>query len=264
MIDKLQGASTHPLGSGPIKQAPPPPPPPPEAKKKEEADKVALSPSSGKKSKAELPNNPLDKSVGRTAADVTSGASGAAEVAKDTRGIASTAAALGSRFSWLGRLGSSVSTGLTKVADWGDDIAARAPKVGKAFVGFAKAAPFIGLGMAALDIGKAAIEQDPEKKQKAKGQAALSTISGVAGVAGAAMLATPLAPVGVACLAVGVGATVLSMADTFFFDGKVSTAIGGAVDAVGSAAKAVGEGVSNAAKAVGDGAKKVWGAITSL
>jgi hypothetical protein len=203
--------------------------------------------------------NPLDAkdSPGRTAADVGSNVVSGVEVAKDARGIAGIASTVAGRVSILSRLGSAVSTGVTKVADWGSRVATAAPKVGRAFAGVAKAAPVVGLLMAGLDIGRAALEKDPEKKREAKGTAALSTFSGVAGIAGAAMLATPLAPVGAALIVAGIGASVFSFVDTTFFKGAASKKIGDAVDAVADAGKAVGKGIA-------DGAKKVWGAITSL
>lgn len=203
--------------------------------------------------------NPLDAkdSPGRTVADVGSNVVTGVEVAKDARSIAGIASAVAGRVSSLSRLGSAVSTGVTKVADWGARVATAAPTVGRAFAGVAKAAPVVGIVMAGLDIGRAALEKDPEKKREAKGTAALSTFSGVAGIAGTAMLATPLAPLGVGLIVAGIGASVFSFADTTFFKGAASKKIGDAVDAVAGAGKAVGEGIAN-------GAKKVWGAISSL
>lgn len=203
--------------------------------------------------------NPLDSkdSAGRTAADVGSNVVAGVEVAKDARNIATIASTVAGRVSILSRLGTAVSTGVTKVADWGARVAAAAPTVGRAFSGVAKAAPIVGLVMAGLDIGRAALEKDPEKKREAKGTAALSTFSGVAGIAGTAMLATPLAPLGVGLIVAGIGASVFSFVDTTFFKGAASKKIGDAVDAVANAGKAVGEGIAN-------GAKKVWGALSSL
>lgn len=278
MIEKTQ---SQPLVLPPKHVAPPPPPP--EPKKPEQAEeapkpKVArdtdsIAGSTGKASSATLPDakkqddfNPLDPkdSPGRTAADVGSNVTTGVEVAKDARGIAGIFSSLAGRVSSLSRVGSGLATAatkvggaLTKVADWGADIATHAPKLARGFAGVAKAAPIIGIGMAGLDIGRAIMEKDPEKKREAKGTAVLSTVSGVAGIAGAAMLATPLAPVGAVLIGVGIGASVFSFVDTTFFKGAASKKIGDAVDAVADAGKAVGN-------AVASGAKKVWGAITSL
>lgn len=199
-------------------------------------------------------NNPLADSPGRTGADVVSGSSSAAEVLKDSSKIGEIAETAGTRVSWLAKIGGGISKAAQKVVSWGDDIARVAPKVAKGFLGFAKAAPFIGVGVAALDIGKAVLEKDPEKKKVAEGQAALSVIGGAAGVVGVMALATPLAPV---LLGIGIGTAVLSVADTFLFGGKVSKAISSGMHAVADGAKAVGS-------AVADGAKKVWGALSSL
>jgi hypothetical protein len=270
MIDKTK--------SQPLPPAPKPvAPKPPEAAKQEQPAAPAATatvakdtanlgakagPASAMKLKGETKQddfNPLDAkdSPGRTAADVGSNVVTGVEVANDARGIAGIASAVAGRVSILSRLGSAVSTGVTKVADWGARVATAAPKVGRAFAGVAKAAPVVGIVMAGLDIGRAALEKDPEKKREAKGTAALSTFSGVAGIAGAAMLATPLAPLGVGLIVAGIGASVFSFADTTFFKGAASKKIGDAVDAVADAGKAVGNGIAS-------GAKKVWGAISSL
>ncbi|MNS21916.1 hypothetical protein D3C72_536940 [compost metagenome] len=260
----------------------PAPPPPPEAKKPEQAeeakpkvarDTASIAGATGKASSSTLPTakkqdefNPLDakESPGRAAADVSSNVVAGVEVAADARGISGIFSTLASRASSLSRVGSGLASAATKVggwiddvANWGSRIATAAPTVGRAFAGVAKAAPIIGIGMAGLDIGRAIMEKDPEKKREAKGTAVLSTVSGVAGIAGTAMLATPLAPLGVGLIAVGIGASVFSFVDTTFFKGAASKKIGDAVDAVADAGKAVGN-------AVADGAKKVWGAITSL
>lgn len=198
--------------------------------------------------------NPLAEGPGRTGADVVSGTSSTAEVLKDSRAIGQVAQNAGSRVSWLAKLGGGVAKFAGKIADWGDNVAAAAPKLAKGFLGLAKAAPIIGVGVAALDIGKAVLEKDPEKKQVAKGQAVLSVIGGAAGVIGLAAIATPLAPV---LLGIGIGAAVLSVADTFLFKGKVSKAIASGLDAAVDGAKAVGS-------AVADVGKKAWNALTSL
>lgn len=203
-------------------------------------------------------------STGRQVADVGSNVVTGVEVAREARTVASVASSVAGRFSSLSRLGSAVSTAVTKVADWGADIAVHAPKAGRAFAGVAKAAPIIGIGMAALDIGRAINEKDPEKKREAKGTAALSTFSGVAGIAGTAMLATPLAPLGVALIVAGIGASAFSFVDTTFFKGAASKKIGDAVDAVANAGKAVGNAAQAVGEGVANGAKKVWGALSSL
>jgi hypothetical protein len=260
----------------------PAPPPPPEAKKPEQAeeakpkvarDTASIAGATGKASSSTLPAakkqddfNPLDPkdSPGRTAADVGSNVTAGVEVAADARGISGIFSSLAGRASSLSRFGSGLASAATKVGGWIDDvanfgsrIATAAPAVGRAFAGVAKAAPIIGIGMAGLDIGRAILEKDPEKKREAKGTAVLSTVSGVAGIAGTAMLATPLAPVGVALIGVGIAASAFSFVDTTFFKGAASKKIGDAVDAVADAGKAVGN-------AVASGAKKVWGAISSL
>jgi hypothetical protein len=269
------------LHSQPLTPPPPPPPPPPKPEKAEEQEhkgektatvaKDESNVSGGNQtSTAKLPGekkkddfNPLDAkdSTGRTVADITSNVNTGAEVAKDTRGIASVAASAGTRVGWLSRIGSSVSTGLSKVADWGDDIARAAPKVGRAFTTFAKAAPFVGVAMAGLDIGKAALEKDPEKKREAKGTAALSTLSAGAGIAGAALLVPPATAVGAALIGVGIAASVFSFVDTTFFKGAASKKIGDAVDWVADKGKKVGEAVGDAAKAVGNGVKNAAKAV---
>ncbi|MFN3429754.1 MAG: hypothetical protein ACK46X_07355 [Candidatus Sericytochromatia bacterium] len=277
MIEKTQ---SQPLVLPP-KHTPAPPPAPeatqpkpaPEQAPRVARDTASIAGSTGKSSSATLPAakkqdefNPLDPkdSAGRTAADVGSNVVTGVEVAKDARGIAGLFSSLAGRASSLSRVGSGLAAAATKVggavakvADWGDDIARHAPKLARGFASVAKAAPIIGIGMAGLDIGRAIMETDPEKKREAKGTAVLSTVSGVAGIAGAAMLATPLAPLGVGLMAVGIGASVFSFVDTTFFKGAASKRIGDAVDAVADAGKAVGD-------AVAGGAKKVWGAITSL
>ena len=187
--------------------------------------------------------NPLADSPGRTGADVVSGTSSAAEVLKDSRAIAELAEAAGSRVSWLAKLGGGVANFAKRVASWGDDIAKVAPRVATGFLRLAKAAPIIGVGVAALDIGKAVLEKNPEKKQEAKGQAALSVIGGAAGVLGLAAVGTGAAPV---LIGVGIASAVVSVADTFLFKGKISKTIASGMDAVA------------------EGAKKAWNALTSL
>jgi hypothetical protein len=240
MIDKTQTTTKPQPTPAPAPARAPEPAPKPAEKPVMARDSIQTSKPAESKDKDK---NPLADSAGRTGADVVSGTSSAAETAKDARTISTIARTAGTRVSWLSRLGSGVANVVTKVADWGDRVALQAPKLAKGFLGLAKAAPFIGVGVAALDIGKAVLEKDPEKKKVAEGQAALSVLGGAAGVVGLVALATPLAPI---ALGIGIGTAVLSIADTALFGGKVSKAISGGMHAVA------------------DGAKKAWNALTSL
>ena len=191
--------------------------------------------------------NILDDSAGRKAYDVVSGTAGAADGARAIKPAVTaieTAAGAG-KLGRLGTLGTRLAQGGGKLLELGSAIAGKFKWITPLASGLAKAAPFLGVGVAALDIGKAAIEKDPAKKEKAQGMAVLSTVSGAAGIlawagaAGAVVGGVALAPIAVPAMIIGGVATVAALADQFFLDGAIS-------------------------KGVAKGAKAVWGAITSL
>lgn len=277
MLDRVQGASTYSAGTGPVPPAAPPPPPPPpapvEEAKQPQGDQNGVAPATGRKSSARLPeqdkkqansDNPYANSTGRNVADGTSTAADVAETTKDIRGIGGIFTSVGSRLPRLGRLTTGVADALEWVATKGEAVGRVAPVAAKGFGALAKAAPILGVGMAGLDIGKAIAEKDPEKKQIYKGTAAFSTFSSAAGIGGTALLATPLAPLGVGLIAAGIAASVVSFVDTSFLGGRISKVVGGAVDKVADAGKAVGHAVADAGKAVGHAASSAWHALTSL
>lgn len=276
MLDRVQGASSYPAGTGPVVPAAPPPPPPAppeEAKKKPEGDKNDVAPANGRGSSMTLtkqeikqgsPDNPYANSTGRNVADGTSTAADVAETTKDIRGIGGIVTSVGTRMPRLGRLTTGVADALEWVATKGEAIGRVAPVAAKGFGALAKVAPILGVGMAGLDIGKAIAEKDPEKKQIYKGTAAFSTFSSVAGIGGTALLATPLAPVGAVLIGLGIAASVVSFVDTSFLGGRISKVVGGAVDKVADAGKAVGHAVADAGKAIGHAASSAWHALTSL
>lgn len=184
---------------------------------------------------AEPQDNPLDGSAPRVAYDAVASVAGAADGA---RGIAPGADAIRTAAE-AGKLGRFGSLGTT-VAGWLDGLVRLGGRATEAVSwlgwlgsGLAKAAPLLGVGVAVLDVGKAAIEDDPRKKRRAEGMAVLSGISGIAGLlawgaaAGATAFGVALAPLAVPCMVVGVAATVLGVADQFLLDGKVARAIGG-------------------------------------
>ncbi len=191
--------------------------------------------------------NILDDSVPRKAVDAVSGVAGASDGARAVKPAitAVQAASEAGKLGRLGGLGAKLATWGEKAVTFGSNILGKVSWLGPALGGLAKAAPFLGLGVAALDVGKAAIEQDPAKKERAQGMAVLSTVSGVAGMvgwAGAAGMAiggVALAPLVVPALVIGGIATVAALADQFLLGGKIS-------------------------RGIVHGAKAVWGAITSL
>lgn len=179
--------------------------------------------------------------AGRAAYDVLANAGAGAEVARDLRGIGAVVQQAGGKLPLLGGLSTRLSRLLDGVADWGVAVGSRMPRAASAFGKLAKAAPLLGVGVAMLDIGRAVIEQNPAKKQVAQGQAVLSAVGGLAGVigAGAAVGATAfglaLAPLAVPAVVIGVAATAVSLADSFWLGGAISKGIARGLASVGSA-----------------------------
>lgn len=178
--------------------------------------------------------NPLASSPGRTAADIIAGVAGAADGA---RGIAPAARAIraGSRAGGLGRLGAlTVVTAKrmeSAVAAWGR-FSKMAPGVAKVAIGLARSAPFLGVGIATLDVGRAIIEDNPAKQHEATGLAALSVTAAGAGLVGAGaasgltVAGLALAPLAIPATVIGLSATALALTDQFLLGGRLTRPIG--------------------------------------
>jgi len=186
-------------------------------------------------------SNVLDNSFGRKLADGTNAAAGMADGARGLKPAADTvrAASEAGRFGGLtSRLSTLMDRGLGIGARLGDGVKWLAPVA----TGLAKAAPFLGVGIALLDIGKAAIEENPEKKLKAQGMAVLSGVTGLAGVVaaggamGAVAFGVALAPLAVPAMIIGGVATVVALTDQFLLGGTITKGIGSGMNVIGDAA----------------------------
>lgn len=215
------------------------------------ATPAPAAPAPAANKQAEQGGNILDDSVGRNLADGTNAAAGAADGARSIKPTADIvrAAANGGKWTWLTSRAASV---MEQITNLGTRIAGGARWVAPVATGFAKAAPILSVFVAGLDIGKAALEQDPEKKVKAQGMALLSSISGLGGIVaaggalGAVAFGVALAPLAVPAMIIAGVATVVALADQFLLGGAIT--------------KKIGQGLN----AVGDGIGKAWSALTSL
>jgi hypothetical protein len=178
--------------------------------------------------------NPLASSPGRRVVDVMAGVAGAADGA---RGIAPTARAIriGSQAGGLGRwgaLGLATAKRMERaVAVWGR-FSQAAPGVANFAANLARCAPFLGVGVAALDVGRAIIEDNPDKQHEATGVAALSVTASLAGLVGAGAAAGltiagfALASVAVPATVIGLSATAVVVIDQFLLRGALTRPIG--------------------------------------
>ncbi|MEB3198874.1 MAG: hypothetical protein VKP62_16910 [Candidatus Sericytochromatia bacterium] len=194
---------------------------------------------------AEPTGNPLASSPARKAVDGLAGTAGAADAA---RAVPSTARVLRAasqsgglgKLSYAGRFAAQFADEAVRLAGV---LTAKAPAVAKVFNGLARTAPLLGAGVAALDVGRAAMENDPVKKQEATGLAVLSVTGGAAGLlaaggaAGVAVGGLALAPLVVPMTVIGISATAVSLLDQFLLGGTLSRPIGAAL---GRATKALG------------------------
>jgi hypothetical protein len=203
---------------------------------------------------ADQGRNVLDNSVGRKLADNTNTAATLADGSRGLKpGYRAIRAFSGSRkLGWLISplviLSERVVGAFAKLPEGVKGLASLSAGFAKAsplvtvVAGLAKAAPVLGMGIALLDIGKAVLEKNPEKKVEAKGTAVLSLISGVAGLVtiggalGYTSLGIALAPLAVPAMIIGSVATVLALADQFWLGGKVAKVIGSGLDAIGKVA----------------------------
>lgn len=200
----------------------------------QETDRLNLSRSGQPAAEPGARTNPLASSPGRTAVDVVAGVAGAADGA---RGIAPAARAirLGSQAGGLGRFGA-LSVAAAKRMEGAVAVWARfsqaAPGVAKVAAGLARSAPFLGVGVAALDVGRAILENNPAKQHESTGLAALSVTAATAGLVGAGAAAgvtvagLALAPLAVPATVIGIGATAVALADQFLLGGRLTRPIG--------------------------------------
>jgi hypothetical protein len=123
------------------------------------------------------------------------------------------------------------------VALWGR-VSQAVPGVAKVAAGLARSAPLLGVGIAALDVGRAIIEDNPAKQNEATGLAALSVTAAGAGLVGAGAAAgvtvagLALAPLAIPATVIGLGATAVALADQFLLGGRLTRPIGGALQRV--------------------------------
>jgi hypothetical protein len=255
-LGKLPSTKPLPTGQGKAGSAPPPPPAKAQGDRQSVAPEAGAAAAAAQKGQHEAlatygeppaakapkppvtagPVNELDQTQARPIANVVAGVANGGDVLKDAATYGNVLRGVATEGTWLSRL----LTPVGNLVDGAATLVGKVPGLLPACSVLSKVAPALGFVVAGLDVTRAVLEPNAAKRSKYTGQAALSTVGAVAGLVGflaftgTAVLGLTLAPVlAPIALGVGVAASVVSMADDYFNQGRISSALGRNIQSLG-------------------------------